>query len=489
MDPTIVSALAGTSGLIGLLAILAYFFYSYQVRKLEQSVRGTIEGESPGLFNAEKVVDILRSFDTPESRLDALKQLIGVDDRAARRVYDKIEGSVNLGKWTDQDPKKRARTSLLIGLFFVLIALIGLIYSTIAYKPSPPIPSTPTPAFTPTSPLQTPTQSPSPPTTPLSQQEIQSDWKPIIYYVLNSKLVESYVPDNLHPTDLVEAIRDNANLQDLIKNFEGKVTDNAISGRWFTSIDNTLDKIQQDLKSVDRGVAQSPELLRLYPQQRNQLQTAEYARTQLLGLITQVSLQLGMSDPGFPNNTAKVVSTSTSSSSPMPTLATPIPSPLKTATITSPTTTTRADINATKHPEQGHGFDHGYASTGDCSGPWVRGDARLEPNGTFVISMELETNSLTRGAAGWLSFQLLDDKGNTLASGETDRQSIGPKSPGQARVEQKGPWRRQIPQEVADKVKSIEVAAHCENPPWGLGPLTGQDVQNGIKLIITAAGS
>jgi hypothetical protein len=179
----------------------------------------------------------------------------------------------------------------------------------------------------------------------------------------------------------------------------------------------------------------------------------------------------------------------TSSSSPTPTPATPTPSPLKTATPTYPTTTTRADINAMKHPEQGHGFDRGYASTGDCSGPWVRGDARLEPNDTFVIWMELETDSWTQGAAGWLSFQLLDDKGNTLASGETDHQSIGPKTTIHARIEDQAPWRRQIPKDVADKVKRIEVVAHCGDPPWGLGPLTGQDVENGIRLIITAAGS
>jgi hypothetical protein len=81
MSPALVSALAGTSGLIGLLALVGYFFYSYQVHKLELSVRRTIEGESPGLFNAEKVVDILRTFETPESRLAALKQLIGVRTR------------------------------------------------------------------------------------------------------------------------------------------------------------------------------------------------------------------------------------------------------------------------------------------------------------------------------------------------------------------------------------------------------------------------
>jgi hypothetical protein len=82
MDPAIVNALAGTSGLIGLLALLAYFFYAYQVRRLDQSVRRTIEGEAPGMFNADKVVEILRTFETPETRLEALKQLTGVDKRS-----------------------------------------------------------------------------------------------------------------------------------------------------------------------------------------------------------------------------------------------------------------------------------------------------------------------------------------------------------------------------------------------------------------------
>ena len=62
MNPTVVSALAGTSGLIGLLALVAYFFYSYQVHKLEHSVRRTIEGESPGLFNAERGAHLAGSF-------------------------------------------------------------------------------------------------------------------------------------------------------------------------------------------------------------------------------------------------------------------------------------------------------------------------------------------------------------------------------------------------------------------------------------------
>jgi CheY-like chemotaxis protein len=54
---------------------------------------------------------------------------------------------------------------LIIGLFFVLIALIGLAYSAIAPNLHPSIPSTPTP----TSPLQTPTAPPTPDTTSLDE--------------------------------------------------------------------------------------------------------------------------------------------------------------------------------------------------------------------------------------------------------------------------------------------------------------------------------
>lgn len=106
------------------------------------------------------MVEILRTFETPESRLEALKQLIGVDDRAARRVYAKIEGSVNLGELTDQNPKKRARTSLLLGLFLLLIALIGLAYSAITSKRSP---QTPSPSPFPTTSRSTPEIQPSSP--------------------------------------------------------------------------------------------------------------------------------------------------------------------------------------------------------------------------------------------------------------------------------------------------------------------------------------
>ena len=90
MYPAILSVFAGTSGRIGLLVLVAYFFYAYQIRKMEQSVRRTIEGESGRLFGPDKVVDILRAFETPESRLTSLKQLVGVDDRAAKKVYAKI---------------------------------------------------------------------------------------------------------------------------------------------------------------------------------------------------------------------------------------------------------------------------------------------------------------------------------------------------------------------------------------------------------------
>jgi hypothetical protein len=273
MSPTIISALVGTSGLIGLLALVAYFFYSHQVHRLEQSIRRTIEGEAAGLFNPEKVVDLLRTFDTPESRLAALKELIGLDDRAARRVYAKIEGSVNLQKWTDQDPKKRARASLQIASFSLFIALIA--YSAIAPKPIAQILATPTPSFN-------PYRSPAP---VLSLEQVQALWNVVILRVMHSKLVESYVPDQVHAADLMGAIRDNEDVENLIADFKSKAQLPVSIDDTLKEIDDTLKKIQEDLYEV--GASQFPHRLNPYA-----LQTAEYHRVELLDLLTDVSLQL-----------------------------------------------------------------------------------------------------------------------------------------------------------------------------------------------------
>ena len=222
--------------------------------------------------------------------MDALKQLIGVDDRAAKRVYSKIEGSVNLDKWTTQDPKKRARASLLVGLFFVMMALIGLAYAAAISKPPSPVTSTPspsaaiTPSPVPSIPSPSATIVPSPVTsgafpsatappspvsspTPLSEKAIRALWTPVIYHSLNSKLVESYIPDEVHAADLIDAIRDNEGLAELIEKFESKVNDDVLE-KWFIDINFTLKNIQKDLQLVDHPVLDFPDVLRLYRRTR-----------------------------------------------------------------------------------------------------------------------------------------------------------------------------------------------------------------------------
>ena len=219
--------------------------------------------------------------------------------------------------------------SLLIGLFFVMMALIGLAYAAAISKPPSPVTPTPSPsaAITPSpvpsipSPSATITPSPvtsgafpsatAPPSpvsspTPLSEKAIRALWTPVIYHSLNSKLVESYIPDEVHAADLIDAIRDNEGLAELIEKFESKVNDDVLE-KWFIDINFTLKNIQKDLQLVDHRVLDFPDVLGLGVRERRPLQTAEYGRVRLLGLLTQVSLQLGMEDPQFPNSTAKAV--------------------------------------------------------------------------------------------------------------------------------------------------------------------------------------
>jgi len=80
MIPTIISACTGTSGLSELLTLLSSLFFSRQNSRVEQSIRG--------LFDAANVVGILKTFETLESRLKALRQLVGLDTELPKSLCE-----------------------------------------------------------------------------------------------------------------------------------------------------------------------------------------------------------------------------------------------------------------------------------------------------------------------------------------------------------------------------------------------------------------
>jgi V8-like Glu-specific endopeptidase len=131
-------------------------------------------------------------------------------------------------------------------------------------------------------------------------------------------------------------------------------------------------------------------------------------------------------------------------------------------------------------------FSRGYSDVVNCNGAWVRGKGKLTSDGSLLVSLALETDSIIRGAAGWVGFEVKDKDGLTLANGNTDTRSIPPKDPGPARRVDFPPFERKIPAGVASRATSIIVSAHCADAPFGLWDihLSASDIASGIKLIL-----
>jgi hypothetical protein len=130
MTPEILNVLAGTTGVIGLLSIICYLYYSLRSREIqrsEKSIKSLIEGE--GLLNGDQVLQALQQFKDDESRLSALKTFANLTNNSAERVYTKIKANVDLTKLEAGLASGLKKLSLLSASFFVLIALVALIYS------------------------------------------------------------------------------------------------------------------------------------------------------------------------------------------------------------------------------------------------------------------------------------------------------------------------------------------------------------------------
>jgi hypothetical protein len=101
--------------------------------------------------------------------------------------------------------------------------------STTSPLPSATIVITPPPTTTPAVVVSfSPISSPNPSSTALSQDQVQALWNVIIYRVRHSRLVESYVPDQVYAAQLINAVRDNEDIHKLLKKFEDQVKDETL---------------------------------------------------------------------------------------------------------------------------------------------------------------------------------------------------------------------------------------------------------------------
>lgn len=106
-------------------------------------------------------------------------------------------------------------------------------------------------------------------------------------------------------------------------------------------------------------------------------------------------------------------------------------------------------------------FARGHCGVQQCHPGWVRGSVQLAPDGRVTADVQLETDDLLRGPCGFLTWEIRDASGSWISSGRTERQCVGGKSPGKARIDDLDPVESTIDVAKAKRAASIVVLAKC----------------------------
>lgn len=128
--------------------------------------------------------------------------------------------------------------------------------------------------------------------------------------------------------------------------------------------------------------------------------------------------------------------------------------------------TAQADANC---PVSGHPFARGHCFVTECPhGQWVRGSAVVKSDGRVEIRQGLETDHLTYGICGRVTFTFKDSSGKVIGTAQTGESCIPSKAPGNARIVESPIITQKIEAGKAASVASIETTGVCSREPRGI---------------------
>lgn len=119
---TILGYAAGITSAVSLAAFVAALYIWFQSRARETSVVETVRGQ--GIVNAELVVPLLKTFDTDEKRLEALREITGYDQKRAEGLLEKVKSNVDLEKFSSARQVNLQKRLNWTALFLLLLAVL-----------------------------------------------------------------------------------------------------------------------------------------------------------------------------------------------------------------------------------------------------------------------------------------------------------------------------------------------------------------------------
>ena len=110
-----------------LISFLGGLYVWLQSQKKEKSVVDTIKGE--GIVQAEGVIQILKQFNSDETRLQALQQMLGYSKDRASDVLDKVKSNVDVRQFSLDNQVQLQRRLLVTGIVLFMLAILAIVAS------------------------------------------------------------------------------------------------------------------------------------------------------------------------------------------------------------------------------------------------------------------------------------------------------------------------------------------------------------------------
>lgn len=127
MVSTILKYAAGVTTILSLISFLGGLYVWLQSQKKEKSVVDTIKGE--GIVQAEGVIQILKQFNSDETRLQALQQMLGYSKDRASDVLDKVKSNVDVRQFSLDNQVQLQRRLLVTGIVLFMLAILAIVAS------------------------------------------------------------------------------------------------------------------------------------------------------------------------------------------------------------------------------------------------------------------------------------------------------------------------------------------------------------------------
>jgi hypothetical protein len=137
MTAEILTIITGVSGIFGFLSLVAYLVYLFLHSSPKRNLREQLSGEH--LLHSDKIVDVIQSMASDESKIEAIKVFGDIDRASAKALLEKTKKTVDLDRLSEREYAHQMKLSGRLSVALLSVALLAVF---VQWQSSRSIPNT-----------------------------------------------------------------------------------------------------------------------------------------------------------------------------------------------------------------------------------------------------------------------------------------------------------------------------------------------------------